>query len=61
MKSEKSKRGFAALSPERRSEIARAGGMAVKAASRSFSSNRELAAEAGRKGGLVKRKPEDVK
>jgi len=47
-----SKKGFACLTPERRAEIARMGGLAVPAESRSFSTNRVLAAEAGRKGGL---------
>ena len=51
----KSKRGFASMSPERRSEIARKGGMAVKPENRAFSKNRALASSAGKKGGsLVK-------
>lgn len=50
---EKSKRGFAAMTPERRREIAAMGGRAVKPESRSFSTNRELAANAGRKGGIL--------
>jgi len=52
--------GFAALSPERRREIARKGGANVPAHKRSFSQNRELAAEAGSKGGTAsatKREP----
>lgn len=44
-------RGFASLSPERRREIAAKGGGSVPAEKRSFSQNRTLAAEAGRKGG----------
>jgi general stress protein YciG len=57
----KKPRGFAALSPERRKEIAAKGGTSVKPENRSFSTNRELAAEAGRSGGLatqaIQRKP----
>lgn len=73
-------RGFAALSPEQRREIATKGshavapdnrsfsqpgfaakaggkgGRATPAAKRAFSVNRELAAEAGRKGGLARRR-----
>lgn len=48
----KSQRGFALLSPERVREIARRGGKSVPNLKRSFSQNRQLAAEAGRKGGL---------
>lgn len=44
-------RGLAAVSPERQREIASMGGKAVKPDNRSFSRNRELAVEAGRKGG----------
>lgn len=50
-----SKRGFASMSPERRTEIARKGGAAVPAEKRSFAQNKELAQEAGRRGGSVKR------
>jgi uncharacterized protein len=46
-------RGFAAISPERLSEIARMGGLAVAPENRSYSKDRALAAAAGRKGGLV--------
>lgn len=46
-----SRRGFAGMDPARRSEIARKGGQAVAKENRSFSKNRDLAAEAGRKGG----------
>ncbi len=49
----KKKRGFAALSEERRREIARKGGASVPDAKRSFSQDRDLAAAAGRKGGLI--------
>ncbi|MCX8504804.1 MAG: general stress protein [Beijerinckiaceae bacterium] len=44
-------RGFAAMDPERRREIARKGGGSVPKEKRSFSRNPDLAAEAGRKGG----------
>jgi general stress protein YciG len=47
----KSRRGFAAMSPELRREIARKGGASVAAANRSFSKDRDLAASAGCKGG----------
>lgn len=55
MVTENKKRGFAAMDPERRKEISRMGGKAVSNENRSFSKNRELASEAGRKGGSVKR------
>ena len=47
----KAKRGFAAMSPEKRLEISRKGGASVRPENRSFSRNRDLAATAGRKGG----------
>lgn len=47
----KSKRGFASMSPEKRSEIARKGGMAVKPENRAFSKDRALASRSGKKGG----------
>ena len=46
-----SRRGFASMSPERQREIASKGGKSVPAEKRSFSQNRDLASEAGRKGG----------
>ena len=46
----KKPRGFAALSPERRKQIAASGGRAVPAEKRAFS-NREKASAAGKKGG----------
>jgi general stress protein YciG len=46
----KKPRGFAAMSPEKRREIASKGGKSVPASKRSFS-NPEVAAAAGRKGG----------
>lgn len=52
----KSRRGFASTSPAKVRAIASLGGSAVPAAKRSFSVNRKLAAEAGRKGGLSRAK-----
>ena len=46
-----SKRGFASMDPERQREIARKGGASVPSEKRSFSQDRTLAAQAGRKGG----------
>lgn len=46
---------FQHLTPERRKQIAAMGGKAVPAGKRSFSTNRTLAAEAGRKGGQAVR------
>jgi general stress protein YciG len=51
----KARRGFAAMDPEKRREIARKGGAATRPENRSFAKNRELAAEAGRKGGEASR------
>jgi len=51
----KARRGFAAMTPEKRREIARKGGGAVPAEKRAYAKNRELAASAGRKGGEVSR------
>ncbi len=39
------------MNPERQREIASKGGQSVAAEKRSFSQNRDLAAQAGRKGG----------
>jgi len=50
----KQMRGFATMSAERRREIARKGGASVPGEKRSFAVNRELAAEAGRKGGEIR-------
>ena len=44
------------ITPERRREIASLGGKSIPSAKRSFSQNRELAREAGRKGGLTPKK-----
>jgi len=46
-----SKRGFASMDPEKQREIARKGGASVPSEKRSFSQDRSLAAQAGRKGG----------
>jgi general stress protein YciG len=48
-----SKRGFASMSPKKQREVASKGGKAVPAEKRSFSQNRNLASQAGRKGGQV--------
>lgn len=53
------KRGFAAMTVERRLEIARKGGAAVPNSKRSFATTPGLAASAGSKGGSVSRKPKD--
>lgn len=50
-KSGSSGRGFASMDPARQREIASKGGQSVSAEKRSFSQNRDLAAQAGRKGG----------
>lgn len=49
-----SRRGFAALHPEQLRRLSSRGGMAVAAANRSFSRDRALAAEAGRKGAQMR-------
>jgi general stress protein YciG len=49
--SEKPKRGFAAMDPERRRAIARLGGAAVPAEKRTFSKKRDVASAAGTRGG----------
>jgi general stress protein YciG len=46
-----STRGFASMDGNRQREIASKGGRSVPAEKRSFSQDRELASEAGRKGG----------
>ncbi len=48
-------RGFAAMNPARRLEIARKGGASVPADKRSFAKDRDLAAAAGSKGGRASR------
>lgn len=47
----KKPRGLAAVSPERRAEISRMGGLSVPAEKRMFAKDRDLAASAGRIGG----------
>jgi general stress protein YciG len=56
----KAKRGFAAMSPERRREIAARGGASVPAEKRSFSKSRDLAASAGRTGGSARPRSSDA-
>jgi general stress protein YciG len=46
-----SERGFASMDQNKQRDIARKGGKSVDPEDRSFSKDRELAAEAGRKGG----------
>lgn len=53
--STKSRRGFAAMDPEKRRAIARKGGASVPSEKRSFTKNRELAVTAGSKGGSSSR------
>ena len=48
----RSTRGFASMAPEKQRAIAAKGGRAIAADKRSFSKDRDLAREAGRKGGL---------
>lgn len=48
-------RGFAALSPERRKEIARMGGKSIAPDKRAFSQDKGLASRAGRIGGSAKK------
>lgn len=55
----KAKRGFASMTPERLAEVARKGGLAMPSEKRAYSKDRELAANAGRKGGLAGRKKND--
>jgi general stress protein YciG len=45
------RRGFASMSPEKQREIASKGGKSVPSEKRSFSQDRDLASQAGRKGG----------
>lgn len=51
----KQRRGFAAMTPERRTEIARKGGASVAPENRSFSKDRALSVAAGAKGGKTSR------
>jgi uncharacterized protein len=54
MNTPKGPRGFAALSPEARREVAAKGGRSVAPENRTYSRDTELAAAAGRKGGSVR-------
>ena len=49
----KCKRGFASMSVELQRAIARKGGRSVPAEKRFFSTRRDLASDAGRRGGLA--------
>ncbi len=49
--SDTSNRGFASMDEKKQKEIASKGGQSVPAEKRSFSQDRELASQAGRKGG----------
>ena len=51
----RARRGFGAMSVEKRTEIAKKGGASVHPSQRSFSKDRKLAAEAGSKGGQASR------
>lgn len=53
----KSRRGFAAMSPEIQRRIASEGGKASHASGRGHRFTAEEARDAGRKGGLVSRRP----
>lgn len=50
-------RGFASMTPERRREIAALGGASVKPEDRGFAQHPDLASTAGRKGGIISRRP----
>lgn len=51
----KQRRGFAAMDPDKRRAISIKGGSSVPADKRSFAQDRDLAAQAGRKGGEASR------
>lgn len=51
----KVRKGFACMSKEKRTEIASKGGAGTPGHKRSFAKDRDLAASAGRKGGLASR------
>jgi general stress protein YciG len=48
------------MDPEKQRAIASRGGKSVPAEKRSFSQNRDLASEAGRKGGLASQNGQDT-
>jgi general stress protein YciG len=50
-------RGFAALSPEKRREIASKGGKSVPSDKRTFATDRDLASRAGFNGGKASKRP----
>jgi uncharacterized protein len=50
-----SRRGFASMNSDKRREIASKGGKSVPSEKRSFSQDRHLASQAGRKGGQASR------
>lgn len=50
----RARRGFALMDPERQRAISKMGGASVAPENRAFSRNRDLAVEAGRKGGLAR-------
>lgn len=52
----KALRGFAAMTPEKRRAVSIKGGSSVPAEKRTFSKNRALAKDAGRKGGVAETK-----
>jgi len=52
---EKQKKGFAVMSPEKVREIASKGGKSVPSEKRIFSVDRVLASKSGRKGGMSKK------
>jgi len=52
---EKQRRGFAVMDPEKRKAIAKKGGASVHPTQRSFAKDRALAREAGSKGGAAGR------
>lgn len=47
-------RGFAAMAPEQQREFAKRGGQSVSSEKRYYTTNKEAAREAGRKGAAVK-------
>lgn len=49
-------RGFAAMTPERRREVATRGGKSIPAEKRAFSVDRDLARAAGRKSGFLRQR-----
>ena len=56
MTDQKKPRGFACLSPERRSEVARMGGQAVPPDKRTYSIDKSKASASGKIGGSLSRK-----